>query len=111
MALYWGVLEESLYRGYLMGALTRLTSRFWLVNLGQAVVFSAAHVLVHHAEHVDVWAIARWVLMGVIFGWLARRSQSLWPAFICHFVLDLLVLYAVLMPQYDDLRTFAIFVG
>ncbi len=107
ISLYWGVLEETLYRGYLMRALARLTSRFWLVNLGQSACFAASHVAVHHVEN-GLWTIGIWVLMALICGWLASRSQSLWPPFIFHSVYDVLVIYAAVMPQYDDFRAMGV---
>ncbi len=97
MSLYAAAIEETLNRGYLMRALMHLTNRFWLVNLGQSVFFAAAHVVLGSAPG----RMGNLVLIAAIFGWLARRSQSLWPSFVCHCAYDLVVLYATLMPNYD----------
>jgi membrane protease YdiL (CAAX protease family) len=100
---YVAFMEETLHRGYMMGALLRLPVGFGLANLGQAVVFTAIHVLVYHAERPSVGNMGLWLLLGLVFGWLTRRSQSLWPAFACHATVDLIAFFVLVRPQYDML--------
>jgi membrane protease YdiL (CAAX protease family) len=109
MAADFAALEETLFRGYLMKALMRWTSRFWLANLAQGVCFAATHVLVRHEPTVANQL--GWVILAVVCGWLAHRSQSLWPPFVSHFVFDFLVLYAGVMPRYGEFWFLGVWFG
>src|SRR5262249_25084709 len=99
------VLEETLFRGYLLQALLQLSYRFWLVNLGQSILFAAVHIPARvHQLSAMLSGGARDLLIRFLFGltvgWLARRSGCLWPALACHVVTDVLVLYAEHMGSY-----------
>ncbi|TWU65074.1 CPBP family intramembrane glutamic endopeptidase [Crateriforma conspicua] len=70
-----GVIEEVLFRGYVQ---TRLVHR-WGAVIGIAVT-SILFALVHGGPH----AIAAAAWLGCWFGYLAFRSDSIWPTIGCH---------------------------
>ena len=59
VALVAALVEETLFRGYLLGALTRLQNRFWMANLLQAMLFTSMAFLFGQAA-----LASRWVLTG-----------------------------------------------
>lgn len=67
--------EEVSFRGYLLSALgTRLPP--WRAILGTSALFGIMHL-----DPVRLPAV---LFMGVVLGWLAWRSGSLWPAVAAH---------------------------
>jgi len=109
MALIAAFTEESLYRGYILPTLSRLTPRFWAANTLQALLFTAVHTLRFvsmpnpsgpRMAGMTVW----WFGFGLFAGWLTRRSSNLWPAFACHLVLDAVLWYVQALPSYEILR-------
>jgi len=86
--------EELLFRGFVLPQLSGRW-RFWPANLTTAFLFMLAHVpnwLWTRGPVPSVWfdlagvfALACW------FGYLVRRSDSLWPAVITHLANNFLV--------------------
>ncbi len=69
------VCEEAAFRGYLQRTLARA--------VGPARAIAVAAVL-FALRHVDPVRFPALVFLGVLFGWLAWRSGSLWPAVAAH---------------------------
>lgn len=69
--------EELVFRGLLYGWLARLwgTGVAWIVS---SLAFAAAH-----AEPAHVVLV---LPLGLWFGWLRRRTDSLWPSLVAHLV-------------------------
>jgi hypothetical protein len=81
--------EELLFRGFVLPKLNE-SLPFWPANLLQAALFAAIH-----------WPNWLWVgglhwslvppsisifILGVLLGWLTRRTNSIWPAVVVHMV-------------------------
>jgi uncharacterized protein len=77
MAVLAPLVEEAVFRGLLYGWLAGRwgTTVAWLVS---SVLFAAAHVEPAHAILV--------LPLGLWFGWLRRRTDSLWPSLVAHIV-------------------------
>ena len=83
--------EELVFRGLLYGWLAgRWGSTFaWIVS---SVAFAAAHIELAHVLLV--------LPLGLWFGWLRRRTGSLWPSLVAHMVNNgLAVAAAALLPD------------
>lgn len=79
------VCEEFFFRGVLQRGLTRegegTPGRFTGLKPLGAIILTG---FIFSAFHLDpVGFLARWEL-GILFGWLAYRSQSLWPGIAAH---------------------------
>lgn len=66
--------EEVTFRGYVLSALAR--RRPAIAIAGSALLFAAMHV-----DPVRFLAV---LALGLIFGWLAWRADSIWPAVAAH---------------------------
>ena len=77
MAVLAPLVEEAVFRGLLYGWLAGRwgTVAAWIVS---SVLFAAAHVEPAHAILV--------LPLGLWFGWLRRRTDSLWPSLVAHAV-------------------------
>jgi membrane protease YdiL (CAAX protease family) len=77
MAILAPLVEEAVFRGLLYGWIAgRLgTIAAWLVS---SILFAAAHVELAHVILV--------LPLGLWFGWLRRRTDSLWPSLVAHVV-------------------------
>jgi membrane protease YdiL (CAAX protease family) len=65
-----GVTEEAVFRGWLLPVAHQyLGQRFWLANSAQALLFGAAH---YSKANPVPWPQT---LLGLYFGWLARRNE------------------------------------
>ncbi|MEO6597874.1 MAG: CPBP family intramembrane glutamic endopeptidase [Planctomycetota bacterium] len=88
------IAEEIVFRGYLQGALLGMLPRWGAIAIS-AAVFGAVHT----------WPYALPVgLLGALFGWLALRHGSLWPAILAHATHNsATVAITVLWPGHLDL--------
>ncbi len=80
LAITPAVCEEVLFRGFVLGSFSRLSTH-WAIVLS-AILFGLMHVLTS-----NVLAIERFLpttFMGLILGWVAIRSGSLWPGMLLH---------------------------
>lgn len=86
MAVLAPLVEELVFRGLLYGWLAGRwgTVVAWLVS---SLAFAAAHIEPAHAILV--------LPLGLWFGWLRRRTGSLWPSLVAHIVNNGLAVAAV----------------
>ncbi len=75
MAVAVPVFEELVFRGMLLGGLSRHISFGW-ANTLQAVLFATVHG--------DPPRFAFYMTLGLLAGWLVRRHRTLWPAMLLH---------------------------
>jgi membrane protease YdiL (CAAX protease family) len=88
------IVEETMFRGFVLPQLAARMD-FWKANLLQALLFTAMHwpnwiwtnglgpgLL---SSSMGVFAIA------LLFGWLLKRTNSLWPPVIVHIINNFLV--------------------
>jgi membrane protease YdiL (CAAX protease family) len=75
MAILAPLVEEAVFRGLLYGWVAGRwgTIAAWIVS---SILFAAAHVEPAHAILV--------LPLGLWFGWLRRRTDSLWPSLVAH---------------------------
>ena len=80
LAVCPAICEEWLFRGYLLSALTRVTSSTRAI-LFSAILFGAFHVV------TSVLALERFLpsaFLGVVLGWVCWRTRSLFPGILIH---------------------------
>jgi len=82
------VLEELIWRGYLIPALVAL----WSLDVWLALLVSSLAFGIHHA-HFGLRQIGIKAVHGALWGLLVLFSASLLPAMIAHIVFNLLVFY------------------
>jgi membrane protease YdiL (CAAX protease family) len=82
VAVAVGFSEELVYRGYLRQRLTTLTNSASFGVCAQAMLFGVAH------GEQGSWAVARFALYALGFGWVAYRRGSIWACALCHVALD-----------------------
>jgi uncharacterized protein len=78
------LLEELVFRGLLLGGLSRHISFGW-ANTLQALLFATIHA--------DPPRFLFYLAMGLAAGWLVRRHHSLWPAVLLHALSNGLALF------------------
>ena len=91
MALLAPLVEEAVFRGLLYGWVAGRwgTTIAWFVS---SILFAAAHIEPAHVLLV--------LPLGLWFGWLRQRTDSLWPSLVAHMVNNgLAVVAAALMDQ------------
>jgi membrane protease YdiL (CAAX protease family) len=102
MALYSGLVtlfaEELFFRGWLLQALQQRIRAAWAVIL-QAVLFVIPNLLIAFAlpalQGLLYALVYTWLAIGLIGGWAASRTGSIWPslvsATVCNLVLVALI--------------------
>jgi membrane protease YdiL (CAAX protease family) len=75
VALLVPIVEELVFRGLLLGGLSRHLSFGW-ANAVQSGVFALVHV--------DSPRLLGYFALALLAGWLVRRTGSLWPAMLLH---------------------------
>jgi len=97
--------EEFLYRGFL---LTDLSERWGArpATIVQAAAFAGVHLAHYGLRPFQPALIAVWVpsmfVAALAFGWIVKKSGSLWPAVVAHGVFNLSMngLVFVLLPDH-----------
>lgn len=88
------IAEEIMFRGFVLPQLSRRID-FFTANLLQAILFTAMHWpnwLWTKGWKPEVLASSISVLaIGLLLGWLARRTNSIWPAVVVHIINNFLV--------------------
>jgi membrane protease YdiL (CAAX protease family) len=81
------VSEEILFRGFILNRLSESLS-FWKSNLISAAVFMLAHVPYWVSKNglsgQVIRDLANVFLLGCLFGWVMKKTNSLWPAIGAH---------------------------
>jgi membrane protease YdiL (CAAX protease family) len=77
------VFEELAFRGVIFGVLRKH------VGLQETMLITAAAFAI---LHLSAFALVSHTLMGLYFGWLRYRSESLYPAMLAHFLHNALAL-------------------
>jgi membrane protease YdiL (CAAX protease family) len=90
--------QEVQFRGLLLGALERTMSPRW-ANVSQAAVFGLAHLAISYGGP-EAPFVPITFLVGLGFGWLVRRSNSLWPAVIIHAAADIALQFGIVQGLY-----------
>ncbi|MGA8417985.1 MAG: CPBP family intramembrane glutamic endopeptidase [Candidatus Dormiibacterota bacterium] len=90
--------QEVQFRGLLLGALERTMSPRW-ANVSQAAVFGLAHLAISYGGP-EAPFVPITFLVGLAFGWLVRRTNSLWPAVILHAVADIALQFGIVQGLY-----------
>jgi membrane protease YdiL (CAAX protease family) len=90
------LVEEIYFRGFLLNKLWQTTS-FWRANLASSSLFALIHfpgwfVLGNFSSPLVVADALGILISGMIFGWVMKRTASLWPAYILHALNNLLVI-------------------
>jgi membrane protease YdiL (CAAX protease family) len=94
--------EEFIVRGALMQMVFRMTSQAWLVILLPAIAFAALHVS-NLPEGAGVVAYLPYFSMGLVWGWIAWRTGSIWFTWGLHYANN--AFNAVLVGNPDDVYT------
>jgi membrane protease YdiL (CAAX protease family) len=103
LALYSGLVtlfaEELFFRGWLLQVLDRKMKTVWAVVL-QAVLFSLPQALVMFVFpplQGVIWTVVyAFLAVGVVGGWAAARTRSIWPSLIAATLTNLLLTALVL---------------
>jgi CAAX protease family protein len=79
--------EEILFRGFILNRLNESLS-FWKSNLISSILFLLAHVPYWVSKNGFsprvIRDLANVFVLGLLFGWLMKRTNSLWPAIGAH---------------------------
>ena len=81
------VLEELYYRGFIYSVLARVLSVRWAFAI-TVLWFTLVHVPQLKDDPVGIPVI---LVMGVLCTWLRIRYESVYPAIVCHFVYNLVL--------------------
>jgi membrane protease YdiL (CAAX protease family) len=90
--------QEVQFRGLLMGALERTMST-GCANVAQAMVFGLSHLAIAYGGPLAPFVPVTFVV-GLVFGLLVQRTNSLWTAVIIHAVADVALTATVLGGLY-----------
>ncbi|KLU03821.1 sodium extrusion protein NatB [Rhodopirellula islandica] len=83
MAATPALIEELCFRGYLFSAFSAVL-RPWQTIVVTAVLFGLFHVFVGSTLLVERFLPT--MLLGLLLGWVAYRTGSVWPGVLLHFV-------------------------
>jgi membrane protease YdiL (CAAX protease family) len=92
--------QEVQFRGILLGALERVMPAP-AANAAQALLFGLAHIAVLY-EGPAAALVPVTVALGLVLGWLTRRTGSLWPAVAVHAALEIGVAVAIIPGLYGQ---------
>jgi sodium transport system permease protein len=82
MGIVPAIVEELFFRGYLFRALEARIHRPVPVIVTSAVLFAVFHLL--FGEVIAVERVPPSFLMGLVLGWIAWRTGSVWPGMVLH---------------------------
>jgi membrane protease YdiL (CAAX protease family) len=90
MALSNGFQEEFLFRGLLLSSFGRFLGP-WSANLVQAALFATAHLGVTYTPNVVLFIVCGVLPLGLVAGYLTRKTRSLLTPAIFHGALDIAI--------------------
>jgi membrane protease YdiL (CAAX protease family) len=85
-----GFMEELLFRGLFLRQLARFMSGS-VANVVTAVVFALAHLQVEFTASIPVFVFVVF-LLGLLFGWIMQRTESILAPALIHAGVDMLVI-------------------
>jgi len=90
-----GIIEEIVFRGFLLRKLMD-SFRFWLANTITALLFASIHfpIWIYKGQFEFPYilnSIITAFVLGIIFGFIYKKSNSLWSVIIIHSLYNLLV--------------------
>ncbi|QGS69937.1 CPBP family intramembrane metalloprotease [Oceanobacillus sp. 143] len=90
-----GITEEIVFRGFLLRKL-RDSFRFWIANTITALLFVSIHFPIWFYKGLLEFPyilnpIITTFVLGIIFGFIYKKSKSLWSVIIIHSLYNLLV--------------------
>ncbi len=94
------IAQEIQFRGVLLGALERQHSRGAALVV-QALIFGVAHIAIQYQGPVDS-LIPIVIVLGLVWGWMTQRCNSLLPAVLVHVVADLFLLATIVSGLYGQ---------
>ncbi len=88
------LVEEIYFRGFLLNKLWQ-TMGFWRANLASSSLFTLIHfpgwfALCNFSSPLIVTDVLGILVFGMVFGWIMKRTGSLWPAYALHALNNLL---------------------
>ncbi|MGA7362764.1 MAG: type II CAAX endopeptidase family protein [Candidatus Dormiibacterota bacterium] len=92
------VAQEIQFRGVLLAALERQHSP-WVALIIQALIFGIAHIATQYQGPSDS-LIPIVILLGLLWGWMTQRSNSILPAAVVHVVAELFLLATIVSGLY-----------
>jgi len=80
-----GITEEIVFRGLILQEINKRIT-FWKANVITALLFLAIHypIWIYHGEFFDLWGHLYVFLLGLIFGFVYKKTGSLWSVVILH---------------------------
>ena len=77
--------EEMVFRGIIFQQLTRKLS-FWQGNIGSSLIFTIYHIPLWlvRGQGLDIGTTGWVLIVGILFGWIFWKTQSLGPGTIVH---------------------------
>jgi len=81
------IVEEIAFRGITMKWAGKLTTKFWVINIFQAILFGIAHGNIVQGTYA--------FLLGLLLGYVANKYKSLWASIIAHLVFNFTGTYLV----------------
>jgi uncharacterized protein len=78
-----GIMEELLFRGYLMPRLQLLLKNAWLTIIISSLLFGLAHY-----TYGSLGQIINPLFIGLIFAWHYQKYRNIKVLMICHFLID-----------------------
>jgi membrane protease YdiL (CAAX protease family) len=80
-----GIIEELLFRGYLMPRLQLLLKRAWLTIIISSLIFGLSHY-----SYGSLSQMINPLFIGLIFAWHYQKYRNIKVLMICHFLIDLI---------------------
>jgi len=100
--------EELLFRGYLAQFTRRISKSPFIFILVPAVLFSLPHIGNISSFGGTLWAVLPYLISGVLYGWAAYKSGSLWMSLGLHWSNNLSGMVLVGIKE-DELKSVAPF--
>jgi uncharacterized protein len=88
-----GITEEIVFRGFILQEINKRMS-FWKANVITSLLFLVIHyaVWIYNGEFFDLWGHMYVFILGLIFGYVYRKTTSLWSVVILHSFHNLFVI-------------------
>ncbi|AZV42890.1 CPBP family intramembrane glutamic endopeptidase [Peribacillus asahii] len=80
-----GITEEIVFRGLILQEISKRMS-FWKANFITAFLFLVIHyaIWIYNGEFFDLWGHIYVFLLGLIFGFVYKKTGSLWSVVVLH---------------------------